>query len=193
MYASKLIYEKIISRVNRGFVHTHARKQVIFFQFLKTYKNFLPLRRKERQTAVLGADQIAAVCRDEAAASMPCVAALIAYLKLSDNAGNINGFTFGKYELSRYMKLDLPACEALNLFPVGATTAATKQSASDSLYSLLNRCQTTQVRGREEIYSARCFSFSISDLRFFSNSLSVAKKCFAAAADKRRMFYEVRN
>jgi len=78
-----------------------------------------------------------------------CIAALISYLNLMDNDDNFGQFTVEKFDLTRYMRLDSAAVSALNMFSPVKTSAVQQSRATDSLFAVLNRCQTHQVGRRQ--------------------------------------------
>ena len=72
-----------------------------------------------------------------------CVTAIITYLELLNKDDKFEQFSIEKYDLSLYVVLDSAASSALNLF---SKTQTNRQGLPpDSIYSLLNHCQTPQV------------------------------------------------
>ncbi|XP_078490146.1 DNA mismatch repair protein Msh2 [Ciona intestinalis] len=73
------------------------------------------------------------------------LSSLIRYLELMSREENFGEFRIRKFELSQYMKLDSAAYSALNLFPERTAQGVAQSSKPiDSLYGLLNNCQTVQ-------------------------------------------------
>ncbi|CCJ29847.1 unnamed protein product, partial [Pneumocystis jirovecii] len=66
------------------------------------------------------------------------IAALIKYLLYTNNLTDSEKLQLYKYNLSQYMKLDIPALKALSLFP----DPTFESNKSMSLFGLLNRCKT---------------------------------------------------
>ncbi|EMR08358.1 hypothetical protein PNEG_03198 [Pneumocystis murina B123] len=69
------------------------------------------------------------ICKDS-------MSAIIKYLLVTNDLIETEKFGIYKYNLSQYMKLDIPALKALSLFPCANSESNT------CLYNLLNRCKT---------------------------------------------------
>ncbi|XP_076802705.1 DNA mismatch repair protein Msh2-like [Clavelina lepadiformis] len=76
--------------------------------------------------------------------STSCLCALVSYLELLNKEEKFGEFVAEKYDLSQYMKLDSAAKLALNLFPEKFAGTVLSNRPSDSLYGILNHCQTPQ-------------------------------------------------
>ncbi|ODV61420.1 mismatch repair ATPase MSH2 [Ascoidea rubescens DSM 1968] len=72
--------------------------------------------------------------------SLSSTTSLINYLNLLSDDSNYNTYDFKVHTLNQYMKLDLSAIKALNLFPT-SRDQATKNS---NIFSLLDRCKTNE-------------------------------------------------
>lgn len=71
--------------------------------------------------------------------AIQAASALLKYLALLKDPGNIGQFHYWKFDSKMYMNLDGSALKALSLFP--STTQASNRTMS--LFGLLNRCRTT--------------------------------------------------
>ncbi|XP_076668548.1 DNA mismatch repair protein spel1 isoform X2 [Andrena cerasifolii] len=75
--------------------------------------------------------------------AMSATSALIKYLDLTSDEGNLNQFSINQIEQSRYLKLDAAAMKALNIEP-RVDTSALNGNAPTSILSLLDKCRTPQ-------------------------------------------------
>ncbi|XP_034173132.2 DNA mismatch repair protein spel1 [Osmia lignaria lignaria] len=76
--------------------------------------------------------------------AMSATAALIKYLDLTSDEGNLNQFSIDQIEQSRYLKLDAAAIKALNIEPRVDTLSILNGTAPTSILTLLDKCRTTQ-------------------------------------------------
>lgn len=76
----------------------------------------------------------------DAKLAMGALASLITYLDLLADEGNFGQFSLDRFDLSRCMRLDAAAVNALNLMP----TLADGGNKTMSLFGLLNLCKTAQ-------------------------------------------------
>ncbi|KAG5518088.1 hypothetical protein PMAC_003274 [Pneumocystis sp. 'macacae'] len=84
-------------------------------------------------------DSLKLLSHIESKISKSSIAALIKYLLYTNNLTDFEKLELYKYNLSQYMKLDIPALKALSLFP----DPTFESNKSMSLFGLLNRCKTT--------------------------------------------------
>lgn len=70
--------------------------------------------------------------------ALGCLQAGIDYLNL--RSGNSKQFSLKKYTLGQYLRLDVAALKALNVFPSNYDVIS---GSAGSLYGLLNQCKTT--------------------------------------------------
>ena len=75
--------------------------------------------------------------------AMSATSALIKYLDLTSDEGNLNQFSINQIEQSRYLKLDAAAMKALNIEP-RVDTSTLNGNAPTSILSLLDKCRTPQ-------------------------------------------------
>lgn len=75
--------------------------------------------------------------------AMSAISALIKYLDLTSDEGNLNEFTIDQIKESRYLKLDSAAIKALNIEP-RADTSTLNGNAPTSILGLLDKCRTPQ-------------------------------------------------
>ncbi|KZC10857.1 DNA mismatch repair protein Msh2, partial [Dufourea novaeangliae] len=76
--------------------------------------------------------------------AMSATSALIKYLDLTSDEGNLNQFSINQIEHSRYLKLDAAAIKALNIEPRIDTPSALSGNAPTSILTLLDKCRTPQ-------------------------------------------------
>ncbi|XP_076230523.1 DNA mismatch repair protein spel1 isoform X2 [Nomia melanderi] len=76
--------------------------------------------------------------------AMSATSALIKYLDLTSDEGNLNQFSIDQIEHSRYLKLDGAAVKALNIEPRADTASALNGNAPTSILTLLDKCRTPQ-------------------------------------------------
>ena len=70
--------------------------------------------------------------------ALAALSAAIEYLNLK--TGKQKQFTLKKYTLSQYLRLDVAALKALNVFPINSEGVS---GQAGSLYGLLNQCKTS--------------------------------------------------
>ena len=75
--------------------------------------------------------------------AMSATSALIKYLDLTSDEGNLNQFSINQIEQSRYLKLDAAAMKALNIEP-RVDTSALNGTAPTNILRLLDKCRTPQ-------------------------------------------------
>ncbi|XP_026673807.1 DNA mismatch repair protein Msh2 isoform X2 [Ceratina calcarata] len=76
--------------------------------------------------------------------AMSAISALIKYLDLTSEEGNLNQFSIDQIQQSRYLKLDSAAIKALNIEPCGDNTSILCESTPASILTLLDKCRTPQ-------------------------------------------------
>ncbi|CAL7946134.1 unnamed protein product [Xylocopa violacea] len=76
--------------------------------------------------------------------AMSATSALIKYLDLTSDEGNLNQFSISQINQSRYLKLDSAAIKALNIEPRYDTPSLLSGNAPTSILSLLDKCRTPQ-------------------------------------------------
>ncbi|XP_076658764.1 DNA mismatch repair protein spel1 isoform X1 [Halictus rubicundus] len=76
--------------------------------------------------------------------AMSATSALIKYLDLTSDEGNLNQFSIDQIEHSRYLKLDASAVKALNIESRNDTPSALSGNAPSSILALLDKCRTPQ-------------------------------------------------
>ncbi|XP_012276935.1 DNA mismatch repair protein Msh2 [Orussus abietinus] len=76
--------------------------------------------------------------------AMSATSAIIKYLDLTADSGNINQFTIKQLEQSRYVRLDAAAIKALNIETRPDTANTTSGGAPTSILALLDKCRTPQ-------------------------------------------------
>ncbi|KAG7201856.1 hypothetical protein KM043_004574 [Ampulex compressa] len=78
--------------------------------------------------------------------AMSATSALIKYLDLTSDEGNLNQFNIDQIEQSRYIKLDAAAIKALNIEPRADGQSSIVGSAPTAILTLLDKCRTPQGR-----------------------------------------------
>ncbi|XP_076178005.1 DNA mismatch repair protein Msh2-like isoform X3 [Ptiloglossa arizonensis] len=78
--------------------------------------------------------------------AMSATSALIKYLDLTSDEGNLNQFSMDQIEQSRYLRLDAAAMKALNIEPRIDTPSALNGNVPTSILTLLDKCRTPQGR-----------------------------------------------
>lgn len=76
--------------------------------------------------------------------AMSATSALIKYLDLTSDEGNLNQFSIDQIKQSRYLKLDSAAIKALNIEPRIDTSCVLNGNAPTSILNLLDKCRTPQ-------------------------------------------------
>ncbi|XP_012537376.1 DNA mismatch repair protein Msh2 [Monomorium pharaonis] len=76
--------------------------------------------------------------------AMNATSALIKYLDLTSDEGNINQFKLNQIEQSRYIRLDSAAIKALNIEPHADTIFNLHGNPVASILTLLDKCRTAQ-------------------------------------------------
>ncbi|CAK9806196.1 DNA mismatch repair protein Msh2 [Anthophora quadrimaculata] len=76
--------------------------------------------------------------------AMSATSALIKYLDLTSDEGNLNQFSIDQIKQSRYLKLDSAAIKALNIEPRVDNHSIISGNAPTSILTLLDKCRTSQ-------------------------------------------------
>ncbi|XP_012264178.2 DNA mismatch repair protein Msh2 [Athalia rosae] len=76
--------------------------------------------------------------------AMAGTAAIIKYLELTSDEGNVNQFEVKQLEQSRFVRLDAAAVRALNIEPRGDAPSVSNTGAPNCILNLLDRCRTPQ-------------------------------------------------
>ncbi|CAK9800192.1 DNA mismatch repair protein Msh2 [Anthophora plagiata] len=76
--------------------------------------------------------------------AMSATSALIKYLDLTSDEGNLNQFSIDQIKQSRYLKLDSAAIKALNIEPRVDNHSVISGNAPTSILTLLDKCRTSQ-------------------------------------------------
>ncbi|GMM34380.1 mismatch repair ATPase [Saccharomycopsis crataegensis] len=127
------VLTKLVQVINRCEITISDVKPSIFstkdidqdFNKLLTEESFLAFSTPEVQSKTL---------------ALSGVAALVAYLNLLNDDTAFGAYHLNNYTLGKYMKLDLSAVKALNLFP----TVRDQGSKSGSIFGILNHCKSAE-------------------------------------------------